>query len=295
VNKAIIKVLMGSAVLATAVTAQAREVDESIDAASDGQVEIINISGSVEVYGWSRDTVEVTGELGDKVEELILERNGDKVLVKVKVPRNNSNNISSDLEIRVPEDSAVDVSTVSADITVEEVGGEQHLHTVSGDVVTQAAGNDVSAQAVSGDIDVSGDGAEVETQANTVSGDVTIIGVSGAVEAEAVSGDLLVRDGSFERASLNTVNGEIDFQAGLENGGKLTVESVNGDVDIQFDGGVSARFDIETFNGDIDNCFGPKAERTSKYAPGWELSFTQGDGDGRVTISTLNGDIDLCE
>ena len=294
-NKAIIKVLMGSAVLATAVTAQAREVYESIDAASDGQVEIINISGSVEVYGWSRDTVEVTGELGDKVEELILERNGDKVLVKVKVPRNNSNNISSDLEIRVPEDSTVDVSTVSADITVEEVSGEQHLHTVSGDVVTQAAGSDVSAQAVSGDIDVSGDGAEVETQANTVSGDVTIIGVSGAVEAEAVSGDLLVRDGSFERASLNTVNGEIDFQAGLEDGGKLTVDSVNGDVDIQFDGGVSARFDIETFNGDIDNCFGPKAERTSKYAPGWELSFTQGDGDGRVTISTLNGDIDLCE
>lgn len=288
---------MGSAVLATAVTVQAREVDESIDAASDGQVEIINISGSVEVYGWSRNAVEVTGELGDKVEELILERNGDRVLVKVKVPRNNSNNISSDLEIRVPEDSSIDVSTVSADITVEEIGGEQHLHTVSGDVVTQAAGSDVSAQAVSGDIDVSGDGdgGEVETQANTVSGDVTIIGVSGEVAAEAVSGDLMVRDGSFERASLNTVNGEIDFQAGLENGGKLTVESVNGDVDIQFDGDVSARFDIETFNGDIDNCFGPKAERTSKYAPGWELSFTRGDGDGRVTISTLNGDIDICQ
>ena len=61
------------------------------------------------------------------------------------------------------------------------------------------------------------------------------------------------------------------------------------------DGEVGARFDIETFNGDISNCFGPKAERTSKYAPGWELSFTQGDGDGRVTIATLNGDIDLCQ
>lgn len=294
-NKVIFRVLIGSAVLVAAATAQAREVDESIDAASDGQVEIINISGSVEVYGWSRDTVEVTGELGSKVEELILERNGDKVLVKVKVPRNNSNNISSDLEVRIPEDSSIDVSTVSADITVEGVGGEQHLHTVSGDVITQAADSDVSAQAVSGDVDITGDGAEIETQANTVSGDVTVVGVSGAVGAEAVSGDVMVRDGSFERASLNTVNGEIDFQARLENGGKLTVESVNGDVDIQFDSSVSARFDIETFNGDINNCFGPKAERTSKYAPGWELSFTQGDGDGRVTISTLNGDIDLCE
>lgn len=280
--------------LTVASTGSAREVDESVDAARDGQVEIINISGSVEVYGWSQGTVEVTGELGEKVEELILERNGDKVLVKVKVPRNNSNNISSDLVVRVPEGSSIDVSTVSADITVESVEGEQSLHTVSGDVDTQAFGSDVSAQSVSGDVEVNGDGNDAEISANTVSGDVTVIDVSGSVSAEAVSGDVMVRDGSFERAGMNTVNGEIDFQASLLDGGKLTAESVNGDVDIQFDGDVNARFDIETFNGDIENCFGPKAERTSKYAPGWELSFTEGDGEGRVTISTLNGDIDIC-
>lgn len=278
-----------------AVTTQAREVDESIDAAADGQVEIINISGSVEVYGWSRDAVEVKGELGDKVEELILERNGDKVLVKVKVPRNNSNNISSDLVVRVPEDSSIDVSTVSADITVEEVGGEQTLQTVSGDIETEAAGSDVSAQSVSGDVGINGSGEDAETSGTTVSGDVTLINVAGDVSAEAVSGDLVVREGSFDRAALNTVNGEITFEGELRSDGKLSVETVNGDVEIQFAGDVSARFDIETFNGAIDNCFGPKAERTSKYAPGWELSFTEGDGDGRVTITTLNGGVEICK
>ncbi len=93
---------------------------------------------------------------------------------------------------------------------------------------------------------------------------------------------------------MNTVNGEIDFQGEMRLGGKLTAESVNGDVDIQFGGDVNARFDIETFNGEITNCFGPQAQRTSKYAPGYELSFTEGEGEGRVTISTLNGDIDIC-
>jgi DUF4097 and DUF4098 domain-containing protein YvlB len=295
VKKSIVKFLIGAAALAVATTAAASEVDESIDAAADGHVDIINISGSIEVYGWSKDSVEVTGELGEKVEELILERNGDKVLVKVKVPRNNSNNISSDLTIRVPAGSSIDVSTVSADITSEDVEGDQMLHTVSGDVEAQAADSDVSAQSVSGDVDVTGDGSEIEAHANTVSGDVTIIAVSGAVEAEAVSGDILIRDGSFERAALNSVNGSIDFQAELTNGGKLAVETVNGDVDVQFVGDVSAKFNIETFNGDIGNCFGPKAQRTSKYTPGYELSFTEGDGDGRVTITTLNGDIDMCK
>ena len=47
-------------------------------------------------------------------------------------------------------------------------------------------------------------------------------------------------------------------------------------------------------NGDIDNCFGGKPERTSKYTPGWELSFTEGDGDGRVEMSTMNGDLSIC-
>lgn len=294
-NKAIFRVVIGAALLATATTAQAREVDESIDAASDGHVEIINISGSIEVYGWSSDTVEVKGELGSKVEELILERNGDRVLVKVKVPRNNSSNISSDLVVRIPEGSSVDVSTVSADITSEDVEGEQNLHTVSGDVYVKAAESDISAQAVSGDINIDGNGGEIETQANTVSGDVEINNVSGEVGAEAVSGEVIVRDGWFERVNLNTVNGEIVFHAELRDDGKLSVETVNGDVDIQFADGVSARFDIETFNGNIDNCFGPKAERTSKYAPGWELSFTEGGGDGRVTITTLNGDVEMCK
>lgn len=293
-KKSIVKYLIGVAALALATTANAKEVDETVDAASDGHVDITNISGSVEVFGWSKSSVEVTGDLGEKVEELILERNGDKVLVKVKVPRNNSNNISSDLTIRVPAGSSIDVSTVSADITSEDVEGEQMLHTVSGDVIVQAAGSDISAQSVSGDVDVTGDGSDMETEASTVSGDVTVVDVSGAVAAEAVSGDIVVSDGSFDRATLNSVNGEIEFHAGLRDGGKLAIETVNGEVDVQFGGDVSAKFDIETFNGDIDNCFGPKAERTSRYAPGWELSFTVGDGDGRVTIMTLNGDVDIC-
>ena len=294
-NKSIVKVLIGMLALTVFSAANARDVDEAVDAASDGHVDIINISGSIEVYGWSKSSVEVTGELGEKVEELILERDGDKVLVKVKVPRNNSSNISSDLTIRVPAGSSIDVSTVSADITSEGVHGEQKLHTVSGDVEAAVSKSDVSAESVSGDVDVTGDGSDIEVAANTVSGDVTVIDVSGAVSAEVVSGEVLVRDGSFDRATLNSVNGEVTFQADLRDGGKLTIETVNGDVDVQFGAEVEGRFDVETFNGDITNCFGPKPQRTSKYTPGLELRYTIGDGGGRVIISTLNGDIDLCD
>ena len=293
-NKLIGKCLIATLGVLLALPASAEEVNETIDAAPNGQVDIINIAGSVEVYGWSKNSVEVTGELGERVEELVVERNGDKVLVKVKVPQHSSSKVASDLTIRVPTASSLDVTTVSADIEVEDVSGEQDLHTVSGDIDTEAADNDVSAESVSGDVDVTGESKDAETSATTVSGDVTLFRVSGAVAAEAVSGDVTVDEGSFDRASMNSVNGDIIFQAELRKGGKLTVETVNGDVDVLLSGSVSAKFDVDTFNGEINNCFGPEAERTSKYTPGWELSFTEGDGDGRVVMSTLSGDVDIC-
>ena len=278
-----------------ALPAAADEVDKTIDASSDGHVHVSNIAGEVTIAGWSRNQVEVTGELGRNVEELIVERDGDRVTIKVKVPKRGGRGIESDLYIQVPEGSSIDVGTVSADISVSEVRGEQQLNSVSGDIDTEADENDVSAEAVSGDIEVKGQGKMAETRANTVSGDVTLFRVAGIVVGESVSGDAIVDEGSFDRASLNTVNGEIVFHAGLRNGGRLEVETVNGDVDIEFDDRVSGRYDIDTFNGDIRNCYGPKAERTSKYTPGWELSFQEGSGNARVSISTLNGDVSICD
>ena len=281
--------------LLLAATAAAESVNKVVDAAADGHVDISNTAGSIEVYGWSNTRVEVTGELGERVEELVLERDGDRVTVKVKVPKNGGRNIESDIVVRVPEKSSIDVSGVSADIRVEDVLGEQSLHTVSGDVSVESASADVEVASVSGDVEVEGDRKDTETQANSVSGDITLFGLGGEIRAEVVSGDVTIDEGSYDRVMVESVNGDLVFVAELRKGGRLAAESVNGDVEIKFAGDISADFEIDSFNGRIDNCFGPEAKRTSKYAPGWELSFTEGDGDGNVTISTLNGDIHICK
>ncbi len=85
-----------------ALPAMAEEIDETLDAAADGHVDISNIAGSVKVSGWSRNAVEVTGTLGPKVEELVFERDRDKITIKVKVPRNAGRGIDSDLRYQRP-------------------------------------------------------------------------------------------------------------------------------------------------------------------------------------------------
>jgi DUF4097 and DUF4098 domain-containing protein YvlB len=280
-----------------ATPALAGKIDQTQDADANGEVDIFNLSGSIEIIGWNRKQIQVTGTIGDDVEEFVFERNGKSTTIKVKVPdrRHGHIDVSSELIIRVPQGSSIDVSSVSCDIEVEGVQGEQELQTVSGDIETEIFAADVDAETVSGDVDAEGSNKDTEVKLETVSGDVSAEGLSGELKAGSVSGDVDVVQGDFSRARIETVNGDITYSAALRSGGKLDVETVNGTVDVTLLGDVSARFDIETFNGRIRNCFGPEAERTSKYAPGWELSFTEGGGEGRVNIATLNGGLRLCK
>ena len=271
------------------------EVNRTIDAAAKSYIEIFNTSGTIEVTGWSKKSVEVKAILGDSVEELVVERDGDEILIKVEVPNRHWGDIDADLVIHVPERSTIEVSGVSTDIQVDGVLGEQSLGTVSGDIESNNVADDLEAESVSGDIEISGNGTEANTETATVSGDVILTNVSGSVEAESVSGDVEVTGGVFDDAHFESVNGDILFHGELTQDGDLSAESVNGTVDIGFTKPVSARFDIETFNGSIKNCFGPKPERTSRYSPGLELSFTTGDGEARVGVETLNGSVRICD
>jgi DUF4097 and DUF4098 domain-containing protein YvlB len=292
------RLFLMSAGLLLVAPVSAEEINETLDASAEGKVEIYNTAGSVTVEGWSRSAVEVTGTLGNEVDEFIFEREGDTVVVKVKPIKgrhSGGRSSSSYITVRAPQKSSIEVATVSAEIDVEGVEGEQELQSVSGDVVTKAFAADIEVETVSGDIDVVGSGMDIEADLASVSGGISVRDASGVIDLESVNGKLAIGGGSFSDAALETVNGRIDFESNLRDGGDLDIETVNGRVTVNFVGSVSAEFDINTFNGRIKNCFGPTPERTSKYAPGWELGFTEGGGEGSVSISTLNGGVTLCK
>ena len=292
------KLILVSAGLLIAASVNAEEINQTLDAAADGKVEIYNTSGTVTVEGWTQSAVEVTGTLGEEVDEFIFERKGDTVVVKVKpIKGKNSGgrSTSSYITVQVPQKSSIDVATISAEIDVEGVEGEQELQSVSGSIATRAYAADIEVETVSGPIDVVGSGEDIEAELTTVAAGIEVRDLSGVIDLESVNGKLEIGGGSFSDVSMETVNGRIDFKSNLRDGGDLDIETVNGKVVVDFVGSLSAEIDVNTFNGRIKNCFGPEPRRTSKYAPGWEVSFTEGDGDSSVSISTLNGGVTLCK
>ncbi len=151
----------------------AEDIEETIDADASGTVVISNVSGEIEVYGWDRNEVRVHGDIGDDVEAFVLERDGNRVIVKVILPdrHRHSNDMDAELEIQIPRKSDLEINTVSADVTVSDVEGSRRLQTVSGDVETDVFKDDVEAKSVSGDIVVVGRNEAALVTVRTVSGD----------------------------------------------------------------------------------------------------------------------------
>jgi DUF4097 and DUF4098 domain-containing protein YvlB len=268
-------------------------IDEMADAHPQGEVEISNVSGEIQVRGWDREQVKVTGTLGEGSKRLVFDTDGRRTLVKVEVPHKARHVGSSDLIVSVPMGSRVTVAGVSADIDVRGVRGALRIQSVSGEIEAEVFAEDVEAKTVSGDFQIRGHGEPALLTLTTVSGDGRVDNIRGELVVQSVTGSLDIESSDLERARLRTTNGDIDLRTGLAEGARFDMEAINGDLRLDILGGVNAEFDIETFNGSINNSFGPEAERTSKYAPGRELRFTHGDGDARIRIKTLNGGITL--
>jgi DUF4097 and DUF4098 domain-containing protein YvlB len=269
-------------------------ISERKPADPTGQVEVSNTAGSVEVTGWARSEIEVTGELGDGVERLEFSQSGKLTRIKVIMPNRSSRVESTDLTVKVPAGSSLFVNTVSADVRSQGVLGSQRLQSVSGDIETQAAAEDVECKTVSGDVEVNGTGQRGLLNVTTVSGDATVSRVSGDVNGNTVSGNFTIAAGATGRSRLRSTSGDLGLKGNLDPDARIDFESISGDVRLDLADPVGAEFEVSSFNGEIRNCFGPKPVRTSEYAPGTELRFREGSGTARVRIKTLNGDISIC-
>lgn len=283
-----------AALLALSAAHADEQIERRLAADPAGEVSVLNVSGEVTVTGWDRNEVEVTGTLGRGVDHLEFTSEGKRTVVRVVPPDGGGHSGSSRLQIHVPQGSSLSTNTVSADQTVANVRGVQRLQAVSGDVRTEAWAEEVEIKTVSGDVRLEGHGKPALVTLTTVSGDATVTDVAGEVAANTVTGDLEFEVRPLTRGRIRTTNGDLNLTTELAPDGRLDIETINGDMTIDFASGVSAQFDIETFNGDIDNCFGPEPVRTSKYAPGRELRFREGDADARVRIKSLNGGITFC-
>ncbi len=279
-------------VWAGAAQADSKSFERAVPAEPRGVVDISNVSGRIEVIGWDRPEVNVRGELDEGVERVDVTSEHGRTVVKVVLPHAGHHG-DADLRVKVPKESEVNVSAVSAEVTTSGVQGEQRLSAVSGDITAEFAG-DLEVKTVSGEVKLKGHGQPARLHVRSVSGDVRLEHGAGDLEAGTVSGSLVLSLDSARSVRARTTSGDLHFEGKLNRGADLDATSVSGDLHVRAsaDGGYS--FEARSFNGDITNCFG--AEPVERHhGSGHTLEGTRGEGAGHVRLNTMSGSIQLCD
>jgi DUF4097 and DUF4098 domain-containing protein YvlB len=270
-------------------------IERKVAADANGEVVISNVSGTIDVRGWERNEVQVTGHLGRSVERVDVESSGGRTVVKVVLPHRGARDGDAIIEVQVPKGSSVDVSAVSADVSSRGVLGSQRLKSVSGEITADISGNDSEVRSVSGDVTVKGVGRPNSLRVSSVSGSLDVSNISGKIDVVTVSGDARVQASETSEIRGRTTSGNLELFGRLTRDGRVDVEGVSGDLLLRLSapGGFAA--EIESFSGDIEGCLAKGVERASKYGPGTRLTLRTVENGARIRAKTLSGSIDICD
>jgi len=290
-----ILVLALCACLASPLLLAATPIDQTRPLDARGKVEIDNLKGRIQVRAWNRNEVRITGSLGEGVEKLVIEGQGDHLLVRAQYPKQigawrGDRTGPTDLQLQVPLRADLDIESVSADIDVDGVApGELSIDTVSGKVVVAAAPEHADITTVSGDLQATLNSGDVKVE--TVSGDARVSGrLKGQVHGETVSGRLSIDSNgeNLRRLSTGTVSGDTSIAVGMVDGGEIKSQTVSGDIRLRLPRNVSARVNAQSFSGDLS---APGATvRKEEFGPGSSLDQRYGSGAGEIHLETFSGD-----
>ena len=273
----------------------ATPIDQTRPLDARGKVEIDNLKGRIQVRAWNRNEVRITGSLGEGVEKLVVEGQGDHLLVRAQYPKQigawrGDRTGPTNLQLQVPLRADLDIQSVSADIDIDGVApGELGIDTVRGRVVVAAAPDHADITTVSGDVQATLNSSDVKVE--TVSGDASLSGrLKGQVHGETVSGRLSIDSAgqAVRRLSAATVSGETTLKVGLVDGGEVRAETVSGDIRLRVPKTLSARVSAKSFSGDL-KAPGAKVQK-EEFGPGSSFEQRYGSGAGEIHLETFSGD-----
>jgi DUF4097 and DUF4098 domain-containing protein YvlB len=284
-----LKLLFALCALAPLTAWAGDSIDQNWPVDSDVRISVENVAGEIEIEGWNRNEVQLTGELGDSVDELEIDESSSHLQIAV-VNRDQRNIDETVLVLRVPEGASIEANAVSADIDISGLDNDKLTATsVSGDVEVQAKSQWISIESVSGDVSFSGETPRIS--AESVSGDVELSGLSGDVEATTVSGDMELQAGEMDSGKFETVSGDIQISAELSANGKLSAESMSGDVVIILPASQSGLFKAQSFSGRIATDFGSVSH--AKHGPGSHLKHAAGKDGAEIRLESFSGNIKI--
>lgn len=146
--------------------------------------------------------------------------------------RDNDDDVSLEITVRVPEGVKVDVSSINGGLDITGATSVVEAHTVNGGIDARSSGGPVNASTVNGNIDV---------RMGTVgSGNLDFSTTNGSIE-------VTVPDGLNADVTMRTVNGSVGSDFPMTVNGRISPRRIAATI-----GRGGMKIDLTTVNGSID-------------------------------------------
>ena len=263
---------------------------------SGGHFRIENYNGSVEISGWEKDEVDISGTKYASTKAQLAEikidvqSSGDSLQVRTVPPIERRGNSGAKYIIRVPQRVLLDqVISSNGSIRIERVEGSAHVRTSNGGVRTRSLTGPIDVTTSNGTIEISDlkGGAELATSNGTIKAD----NIHGSFQARTTNGSIDARlfdvpAGSTVKAQ--TTNGRVDLAFDVIKT-DVRASTSNGSINLQLPANVNARINANTSNSKITSDFDVRAGTSTKR----HLEGVVGTGGPTIELTTSNGDIRL--
>lgn len=291
-----------------------KTIDKQLNVPNDGAMFIDIHRGIINIIGWDKNQIEISGELDDQTQRYTLKTEGKTTHFIVKAPDTKNlyrSGKEANFTIFIPKSSALKFAGNDVLVNLWELekatdikinNGAINAYSLSGKVILKSINGDISAKDLSGDIFFKTVNGKISD--NRSSGRLLFSTTNGYIESktdaanvhlESVNGDADFTFSAIKKLRIITFYGAVKARINkLLTGSYVNFGSVEGDANFYFDKDASAVFNIEAGAfGEVVNNFSVDKVHHKANDNGSSLKFNLNGGKASVHMDTESGHIKL--
>ena len=270
----------------------------SYDLKPGGRLTLETFNGSVEIVGWEKDSVQVTGTKSAGREEMLKEiqievKTADNVVtIRAIRPHERRGNMGAKFMVRVPHQIQLErVISSNGPIRIEDIKGNARLETSNGGIRLRQFDGRLDARTSNGGIEADSIGGDALVR--TSNGGIRLDRVSGSVDATTSNGGVHVRMDKpkpSDRLSFTSSNGNIEVEMESLDNNEIRAATSNAGITLRLPAAVKARLRATTSNSSISSDFDVSTHGTLSKN---RLEGDINGGGPLLDLNTSNGSIKI--
>lgn len=270
---------------ALALGAVQQQTDTTLAVRQGGTLSIETFGGRVAVRTWDRAEVRIQAAHGPNTRVNVRQSGGNvttEVASRAGMPVTNLR-----MDVLVPRNYSVRLEGVNLSADITGVRGSVEIENVDGALRLRDVAGQVRIETVSGPLQMDDVAGSVAVTA--VNQSVSMNRVRGSISAETVNGSVVIRESDADTISISTVNGFIEYDGAVRDGGRYFLGTHNGRITMSVPEHANARIHVAATTGKVEAAFPVALGGSSRDS----FTFTVGTGSARVELESFNGTIRL--